>query len=382
MTRPVLVYLVTEDWYFLSHRLPMALAAKQAGYEVHVATHLNGKCDEIERHGFTLHPLQWRRGSMNPLDLVSIVRQVRALYRKLRPALVHHVALQPSIIGSIAAIGLPMMRLNALAGLGFGFTSRSAKASLIRPMLAALLRWALRNPLAAALVQNPDDDVALKKIGIAKERIFRIAGSGVDIDKLTPLSEPAGQITAAFVGRLLEDKGVRTLMAAWDLLAEEGASVRLIVAGDGDPANPASIPASEVAQWKQNPDVEILGHVADVRAVWQKAHIAVLASRREGLPKSLLEAAAYGRPIVATNVPGCREVARDGVNAILVPTDDPRSLADALRKLTSDADLRRQYGKAGRRLVEAEFSSEKIGDQIVALYDRLLQRGSPSFSPR
>jgi len=374
VTKPVLLYLVTEDWYFLSHRLPMALAAKHAGYTVHVATHLNGAGAEIERHGFTLHPLAWRRGSMNPLDLVSIIREVRALYRKLEPALVHHVALQPSIIGSLAATGLPMMRLNALAGLGFGFTSRSAKARLIRPLLTALLRWILKHPHAAALVQNPDDRVAIETLGISKERIFLIPGSGVDTDKLKPLPEPEGQIAVAFVGRLLDDKGVRPLMTAHDLLTAQGNAIRLLVAGDGDPANPASVPASEVREWAQKPNAEILGHVSDVRTVWAQAHIAVLPSRREGLPKSLLEAAACGRPIVATDVPGCREIARPEVNALLVPPDDPPALARAIKRLADDADLRRRFGEAGRRLVEAEFSSETIGRQTVALYDRLLGR--------
>lgn len=382
VAKPVLLYLVTEDWYFLSHRLPMALAAQRAGYEVHVATHVNAKGGEIERHGFTLHPLRWRRGSLNPLDLISIGREIRALYRDLKPALVHHVALQPSVIGSLASAGLPMVRVNALAGLGFGFTSRSVKAVMIKPVLAALLRWALRNPRAAVLVQNPDDGAAIEELGIARERIFRIPGSGVDVDKLTPLPEPSGPVTAAFVGRLLEDKGVRALVAAQALLAQEGATLQLVIAGDGDPANPGSIPDSEIVQWKQQPNIELLGHVADVRAVWQRAHIAVLPSRREGLPKSLLEAAAYGRPLVATDVPGCREIARSGVNAILVPADDPRALANALMKLTGDVDLRRRYGEAGRRLVEDEFASEKIGAQVVALYDRLLQRGASSPSPR
>lgn len=372
--KPVLLYLVTEDWYFLSHRLPMALAAKQAGYRVHVATHLNGPGSRIEEHGFTLHSLAWRRGSMNPLDLVSIIREVRALYRKLRPALVHHVALQPSIIGSLAAIGLPMKRLNALAGLGFGFTSRSAKAALIRPVLTALLRWVLKDAQAAALVQNPDDRLAIETLGIPKERIFLIPGSGVDTDRLTPLPEPEGGITAAFVGRLLEDKGIRTLVSAHDLLTAQGTSIRLLIAGEGDPANPASVPASEVAQWTRKPGIQVLGHVSDVRSIWKQAHIAVLPSRREGLPKSLLEAAACGRPIVATDVPGCREVARNDINAFLVPPDDPAALTRAINRLADDGGLRRRFGEAGRRLVEEQFSSETIGRQTVALYQHLLGR--------
>lgn len=376
--KPVLVYLVTEDWYFLSHRLPMAIMAQRAGYDVHVATHLNGSGAEIERHGFTLHPLSWRRGSMNPLDLLSIIREVRALYRRLKPDLVHHVALQPSIIGSLAALGNPVRRINAMAGLGFGFTSRSIKAMLIRPVLAMLLRWILQNPQAAVLVQNPDDAAAIRKLGIPESRIYLIPGSGVDVEKLRPLPEPAGMITLAFVGRLLADKGIRTLIAAHDLLAARGKQVRLMVAGDRDPANPASIPESEIAQWKAKPGVDLLGHVPDVSEVWMQAHIAVLPSRREGLPKSLLEAAACGRPIVATDVPGCREIARQGVNAILVPPDNAGALADAIAVLMDDADLRRRYGAAGRGMVEAEFSSEQIGRQAVVLYDRLLARQSPS----
>jgi glycosyltransferase involved in cell wall biosynthesis len=375
MTKPVLVYLVTEDWYFLSHRLPMATMAQRAGYDVHVATHLNGAGADIEKHGFRVHPLAWRRGSMNPLHLVSIIRQIRALYRKLGPDLVHHVALQPSVIGSLAAVGSPVRRLNALAGLGFGFTSRSPKARLIRPVLTALLRWLLNDPRAAVLVQNPDDGAAVEALGVSKAHVHLIPGSGVDTGKLRPLSEPEGEVTVGFVGRLLDDKGVRTLIAAHDLLVARGIPVRLLVAGDGDPANPASIPAAEIEQWSRKPGITMLGHVADIGSVWTRSHIAVLPSRREGLPKSLLEAAACGRPIVATDVPGCREIARKDVNALLVPPDDARALADAIAALAGDRELRRRFGEAGRRMVEAEFSSEKIGEQTVALYDRLLGRG-------
>lgn len=371
---PVLVYLVTEDWYFLSHRLPMACEAQRAGYQVHVATHVNMQGAEIEKHGFTLHALDWRRGSFNPLDLASIIRQVRALYRKLKPDLAHHVALQPSLIGSLAALGLPVVRLNALAGLGFGFTSRSVKARLIRPGLAALLRRLLNSPQAAMLVQNPDDRAAVTALGVSDDRVFLIPGSGVDIEAFRPLSEPDGPVTAAFAGRLLDDKGVRVLVAAYDILARQDAPLRLKLAGERDPANPASIPAAEVETWKSRPGIEVLGHVSDIRQVWAGSHIAVLPSRREGLPKSLLEAAACGRAIVATDVPGCREIARAGVNALLVPPDDPAALAMAIERLARDPAMRKAFALTGRRLVEDEFSSARIGRQTVALYDLLLAR--------
>ena len=160
------------------------------------------------------------------------------------------------------------------------------------------------------------------------------------------------------------------------MLAKRGESVRLLIAGDADPANPVSIPPQETAEWKRRPGLEVLGHVADIRDVWQAAHIAVLPSRREGLPKSLLEAAACGRPIVATDVPGCREIARPDVNALLVPPDDPEALAAAIGRLAGDAGLRARFGAASRQIVEGEFSAGLIGKQVVALYGRLLSKAS------
>ncbi len=374
---PILVYLVTEDWYFLSHRIPMAKAALEAGYQVHVATHVVDGGARIEALGFHLHPLAWRRGSINPLALVGIVRQVRALYRRLSPDIVHHVALQPSVVGSVAAWGLRFKQLNAFAGLGSTFTSRSAKSRIVRPVFKTLLRWILNRPGSAALVQNDDDRAAITAItaiGVDADRVFLIPGSGVDVDALPPLPEPAGMVTVAFVGRLLEDKGLRSLIAAHDLLTQRGTPVRLLIAGQGDSANPASIPDAEIASWKRKPNIELLGHVTDIGKVWADAHIAVLPSRREGLPKSLLEAASCGRPIVATDVPGCREIARAGVNAILVPPDDAIALADAIEQLVRDPELRRHFGEASRRVVVGEFSSDRIGKQTVALYDKLLAR--------
>lgn len=373
-SRPVLVFLVTEDWYFLSHRLPMARAAHRAGYEVHVVTHVNKGAAAIEAEGFRLHSVVWHRGSVNPLAFLSNILAVRRHYKAIVPDLAHHVALQPTIVGSLAAIGLPCMRLNALAGLGFAFTSSNLKARLVRPILRTLLRLVLGHPRAAVLVQNPDDWAAVSGLGIADDKIFVIRGSGVEADKLTPMPEPEGTVTAAFVGRLLEDKGIRALIETHGILQRRGTPVRLLIAGDPDPANPVSIPPQEIAAWARQPGVELLGHVADIRDVWQRAHIAVLPSRREGLPKSLLEAAACGRPIVATDVPGCREVAQPGVNALLVPSDDANALADAIAQLAADADLRRRFGAAGRALVEREFSADRIGRDIVALYDRLTSR--------
>jgi glycosyltransferase involved in cell wall biosynthesis len=378
---PVLIYLVTEDWYFLSHRLPMARAAKQLGYEVHVITHVNEGAEAIQAEGFRLHSVVWRRGSIDPWAFWSNIRAVRRLYKLIDPDLVHHVALQPTIVGSLAAWGMRCMRLNALAGLGSVFTSHRLKVRLVRPMLKVLLGKVLGSPRAAVLVQNPDDRKIAQIFGVPDDRIFIIPGSGVETEILTPLPEPSGPITVAFVGRLLDDKGVRTLVSAQRILTQSGQKVRLLIAGDPDPANPGSIPLREIAEWRKRSDIEVLGHVADIRDVWRRAHIAVLPSRREGLPKSLLEAAACGRPIVAADVPGCREIARADVNALLVPPDDAQALADMVGRLAGDTDLRRRFGVAGRQLVESEFSVENVQARIRDLYARLMERAhEPSLS--
>lgn len=372
--QPVLVYLVTEDWYFLSHRLPMARKAQRAGYEVHVVTHLSEGRAAIEREGFRVHSVVWRRGSLSPFGFLANVLAVRGRYRAIDPDLVHHVALQPTIVGSLAATGLRCRRLNALAGLGFAFTSSTLKARLVRPILRSVLRAVLGHPRSAVLVQNQDDREMVRDLGVADARIHVIPGSGVETNALMPLSEPEKPVTAAFVGRLLDDKGLRTLVVAQDILTQRGVDMRLLIAGDRDPANPVSSPTEEVAAWGRQAGVELLGHVADIREVWKRAHIAVLPSRREGLPKSLLEAAACGRPMIATSVPGCRAVVRDGVNGLLVPVDNAPALAGALERLARDAGARTRFGREARRIAELEYAASRIGPTVVSLYDTIIGR--------
>jgi glycosyltransferase involved in cell wall biosynthesis len=367
-----LLYLVSEDWYFLSHRLPMARAAREAGYEVHVATRVVDGGAAIAAEGFALHPLSWRRGSTNPFQFLSAVREVRRLYRELKPDLVHQVAFWPSIVGSFAGCGLPINRLSGLAGMGFVFTSNSLKARAVRTLLRPFFRHLLSGPHAAVLVQNPDDYAELIAFGIPRERLFIIPGSGVDTETLHALPEPPPPFTMAYVGRLLDDKGLRTLVSAHALLAARDEKIVLLMAGEIDPANPASIAQAEIDDWRRVPTIEVLGHVSDIATVWARAHIAVLPSRREGLPKSLLEAAACGRPIVATDVQGCREIGREGLNALLVPADDAPALAEAIRRLAHDAGLRARFGAAGRQLVEREFSSARVGPATVQLYRTML----------
>jgi glycosyltransferase involved in cell wall biosynthesis len=230
----------------------------------------------------------------------------------------------------------------------------------------------MNRPSMRTIVQNPDDRDFLQRLGVRPDQIVLIAGSGVDTHALQPLPEPEGRMTLAFVGRMLEDKGVRALVAAHSLLAETGEAPLLLLAGTPDPQNPTTIPEAELENWGRRADLEWLGQVTDIPGLWLRAHIAVLPSRREGLPKSLLEAAALGRPMIASDAPGCREIAVEGVSALTHPIDDAVAIADAIRRMAGDQDMRLRFGTAARQLVEERFSNDIIGAQTVALYESML----------
>jgi glycosyltransferase involved in cell wall biosynthesis len=373
--RPKLLYLVTEDWYFWSHRLPMARAARDAGFAVHVATRVAEHGERIRSEGFTLHKLSWRRRSIGPGATLAAILEIARLYRRERPLLVHHEALKPAVLGSIAAFlaGVPAV-INAVTGVGFIAASPSLKARLLRYPVNLVLAHLLERRNSRVIVQNEDDRALLLALHPdAGARIAIIRGSGVDLDQYEPAPEPpAPPVVAAYVGRMLVDKGVPVLVEAQQMLQRRGVDLRLLLAGIPDPENPSSIDEAELERWRRLPGITWLGQVADIAGLWRKAHIAVLPSRREGLPKSLLEAAAMGRPLVASDVPGCREIARADVNALLVPPDDPAALAAALERLAGDPALRRRFGAASRRLVETDLSAAAIGAATVALYRRTL----------
>jgi glycosyltransferase involved in cell wall biosynthesis len=376
---PRILYVVTKDWYFLSHRLPMAMAAREAGYEVHVACDVDLGAAAIASRGFVLHPIAFSRGQLAPAAHIATIRALRALYNSVDPDLLHHVGLQVSIVGSIAALGSRAKCVNAITGLGYAFAATAAKARLVRTLLRPLMRWLFNRRTSIALVQNPDDRAILEAVGVATERIVLVPGSGVDVDALTPLPEPAPPVTAAFVGRLVESKGIRILVAANRLLQRRRPDIKLLIAGAPDLANPASLSLREAESLNDEPGVRWLGHVDDIASVWRRAHIAILpAIGGEGLPKSLLEAAACGRSMIATDVPGCREVAIAGTTALVVKKDDPQALAVAIEELADAPNLRAQFGREARKMAEERFAARTIGAEIIALYGQLLKRPASS----
>lgn len=364
--KPKLLYIVTEDWYFVSHRLPLAIAAQAAGFEVVVATREGQQVEVIRRTGIRLIPFALSRRGGHPLrEIVALWR----LYRYEQPDLVHHVALKPVLFGALVArLTRVPAEVNAVAGLGWLFTSSSYIVRFARPALRWILAVLLNRPHSLTIVQNPEDRALLERSGVLPARLRLIRGAGVNIQTFYPKVPPFGPVVIVLVARMLWDKGVGEFVEAAHYLTKEGVNARFVLVGDPDPANPASIPEATLRNWQGQHGVEWWGRREDMPTVLQGAHIACLPSYREGLPKSLLEAAACGLPIVTTDAPGCREVVRDGVNGLLVPVRDSAALATALGKLIGDPALRHRMGEQSRLLAESEFGQEAIIAQTLAVY--------------
>ena len=376
LTGKTVLYLVTEDWYFWSHRLPFARAARDAGARVVVASRMAAHRDRILAEGFETADIPFDRSGLNPLRDLKTVRAILSLYRQEKPDLVHHVAMKPVLYGGIAAAlaKVPAV-INAMAGLGFLFIADGLKIRMIRPVVEWSFRKLGSRRNTVLIVQNGDDaDLFADRIGVARDRIRVIRGSGVDIDRFRPGPEPEGVPVAVCVSRMLWDKGVGELVEAARILQQRGVSIRIRLVGPTD-ANPASIPVATLKAWQDSGLVEVAGPSDDIPATYRDAHIAVLPSYREGLPKSLLEGAACGRPVVATDVPGCREICRDGETGIRVPLKSVAPLADALQRLAEDAGLRRKLGDGARRAVETEFAEAIVVGETMALYEQALQGG-------
>jgi glycosyltransferase involved in cell wall biosynthesis len=377
--RPKLLFLVTEDWYFCSHRLPAARAARSAGFDVAVATRVRAHGERICDEGFALHPLGWRRRGDGLLGASRAISEIARLYRAERPDLVHHIALKPVLFGGVALrfafrdkAGAPVA-IDSVMGLGSSFSPASFAARLRRPSLGIALRFAGRNR-DVIIVQNPEDRDALTARGIAPRQIEIIRGSGVDCEHFQPQPDPAGlTVAVALVSRMLKDKGVLDAVAAIRLLRKRGHAVELLLAGPTDPDNRGSLTAEALISLGEEPGIEWLGPVADVRTVWRRAAIGLLPSTYgEGVPKALLEAAACGRPMVASDAPGCREVVRPGETGLLVQPGDIDGLAAAIAALAADPPRRSVMGRAARTLVEREFTEAIVARETLAIYQAAL----------
>jgi glycosyltransferase involved in cell wall biosynthesis len=376
MTRDrTILFFVTEDWYLCSHRLPLVQAAVDAGLRTVVVTRVRDHAEPIEATGARLIPLALSRRSRDPWRETKILRELIKIYREVKPDLCHHVAVKPVIYGSLAArlTGVPAV-VNALGGLGHLFISQRLDVRLLRQPVKAAFKLLLAGPGRRVIIQNRDDRQLLRHHAGIPDHIFTlIAGSGVDPADYPVTPEPSGVVRAAVVSRMLWDKGIGEVVAAARLLRAWGRGVPISLVGQPDPENPASIPRADLDAWQAEGLVDCLGHTEDIPAIWRDHHLSILMSYREGLPRSLLESAACGRPMIAADVPGCREVVRAGETGLLVPPRDSRALAEAICRLADDAELRQAMGARARAVVESEFTVAQVVEQTMGLYRELLQ---------
>ncbi|MCW8305516.1 glycosyltransferase family 4 protein [Acidiphilium sp. PA] len=368
-----LVYLIGEDWFFASHFYARARAARAAGWHVSVITRTGAAASGLRAEGFDIHGVDFKRARLDPIAEFGLARRIAALYRELRPDLVHHVALKPILLGSIAAriAGVPAI-INAPVGQGFVFASRSAKARLLRPFVSTALRATIGARGAIAVFENEEDRRAMISAGaIRADHTALIRGAGVDLVRFRPHVPNAAPIRIVLGARMLRDKGIREFIEAAAILHGQGAE--FILAGMPDPGNPASLAEADLRAARH---VTWIGRCDDMAALFATCHIACLPSYREGLPKFLLEAMACGLPCVATDVTGCRDAVAADRTGLLVPPRDAPALAAALARLIADPSLRATLGQAGRARAAQLYAEPVICAETLTVYERAITQGA------
>ena len=369
-----LLFVVNDTEFFVSHRLPVAVAAQKAGFEIDLAALDTGGLDEVRAHGITYHPLAVDRTGLNPLRDFRLLCQLIRLIQAVRPTIMHTVTIKPVLYGGVAARLLRVPSLvSAVSGLGLVFVGGDRKTSSVRWVARALYRLALGHRNSCAIFQNPDDCRYIIDAGLtSSERTVLIRSSGVDVAVFQPSPPPPGPPIAIMPARLLWPKGVGEFVEAARRLLQDGVAIRMALVGKPAAHNPSSVMQSVIESWVDQGAIEWWGYQSDMAQVYARSHIVCLPSfYGEGVPRVLIEAAACGRPIVTTDVPGCREVVRHGENGLLVAPRAPQALADALRALAEDAGLRIEMGRCGRQRAVAEFSLDRVVAATLAVYQRL-----------
>lgn len=378
--RPYLLFVVNVDWFFLSHRLEIARLALKMGFRVGVACSITDRMPQLASEGFEIHPLFFERASTGIGATWSLLRQIYTIFRRERPDIVHLVTIKPVLLGGLAArfAKVPAM-VSAVSGLGFVFLAQGFRARLRRFFVSLLYRGAMSHPNARIIFQNEDDRSAVTQLArISPDKSTIIRGSGVNLDDYPATPFPSERPIVMLAARLLIDKGVREFAEAAGILLRQGnqevPQARFVLVGDIDPGNAASLESNEIEAWRAEGHVEIWGHRKDMAATLAQSTIVVLPSYREGLPKVLIEAAACGRPVVTTDVPGCRDAIEPGVTGVLVPSHNAQALATAIAELLANRQLFIEMGKEGRSLAEAHFDVNQVAARHIAIYNELQER--------
>lgn len=372
------VLFANTDWYLYNFRLPLAERIRSEGIEVLMLSPPGKYGERLRAAGFRWEPVPMERRSLNPFRELALIGHLARRFREERPQIVHTFTVKCAVSGSIAArLARVPGRISAVTGLGYVFVSTKPRARWLRPVVQRLLRAGLSGSDSLLILQNPDDVSRFRSAGIVDpERIRLILSSGVDCERYSPASEgnrPAGALRVLFLGRLLWEKGIGEYIEAARILRDQGRPATFLIAGQPDPGNPGSVTEAEVEEWTREGLVEWLGHVEDVAALLHTVDVLALPSYYgEGVPRSLIEGAASGVPLVTTDMPGCREVVTHERDGLLVPAKDGPALARAIARLDDDPALARKLGRAGRAKALQEFDQRIVLDRTLAVYRELV----------
>ena len=376
MNNKKLLFIVNTDWFFLSHRLPIAIEAINQGYEVHIATTIANELDSLKKNGLIVHPINLHRSRTGLISVISEFKEILDIIRLIAPNIVHLVTIKPVLLGGIASriLNVPAV-VYAVSGLGYVFLKKGVIAFIIRKIIIYLYQLAFRHKNKCVIFQNDSDQLMLSKLSLlSSNEVELINGSGVDLSVFTQQSFDSGVPVIILAARLLKDKGVKEFVEAAKLVNINNNRARFALVGEPDFDNPASIQRYELENWKNERIIELWGHREDMEKVIPLSTIVVLPSYREGFPKILIEAAACGRPVVTTDVPGCRDAIEKDITGIIVPVRDYIELAKKISFLLDNPSISRKMGNAGRLRAEEFFDINKVVEKHMKIYEDLLNR--------
>jgi glycosyltransferase involved in cell wall biosynthesis len=378
-----ILLVANTDWYLFNHRLSLAMQLRRQGAQVHLASPGGPFAGRMRQAGFDWHEIQMDRKGFNPFREARTLRRLGDLYARVKPTLVHHFTIKPVLYGSLEGRWRKVPALvNSITGRGYVFAGRGLVPWLLRSFLRPVFAYALDSANQKVIFQHPADLQSFLSMGLVRqERCAVIRGSGIDPQRFRPRPEPAGDPVVLMPSRMLKDKGVQDLVQASRLLKRRGVRLRVVLAGDPDPGNPTSIPEKQLRGWTAEGVVEWAGRSEDMVETYASAHIVVLPSHAEGVPRALIEGAAMAKPIVATDLPGCREIVYNGRNGLLVPARDPQALSEAIETLVKDPQLRSRMGAEGRAIALENYTNDIVNGMILRVYNGLLaQAGLPGIA--
>lgn len=379
MLKQKVILLANTDWYLFNFRLSLAYMLRDRGFDVILLSPNGSYGPKLRDLGFCWEVMPMERRSLNPWREFGLVLWLARFFRRERPLLVHGFTIKGAVYGSLAArlAGVPI-RVNAIDGMGYVFTSDQLRARMLRPVVRHVMRSAFHGERSAVILQNSDDVALFKHSRLAADRSLRlIKGAGVNLTRYLPhgphVSQPRAPLRVVLAARLIWEKGIGEFVEASRMLRSEGRSVTFLLAGSPDEGNPAAIRRSQIEKWVCDGLLVWLGHVSDMPALLSDVDVVVLPSYyREGLPTTLIEGAACALPLITTDAPGCREVVtRNGEDGILIPARDAKALADAIRILDDDRALGVKLGLAARKRALEEFDESIVLGEMFAVYQEL-----------